>query len=220
MDVSPAQLLDRAKERFALHDHFGAIHILEELIASGRAFADAYHLLGVSYHLVGQSERALAARDVLALSSDERCDTIPDDLVAFFPVGRWSGTSFPANMEVTAFEGALSCVPPAATPWRPYWYGSYIQQEQVAAWQGPERALADMASISAASPAHVPQLLSFFFRYFFIFLANVEALSLQSFPSLIDLKTFFTISVVVATPSSSIALPTALPMISPRSRPS
>ena len=39
MDISPAQLLNNAKERFALHDHFGAIHLLEELIASGRAFA-------------------------------------------------------------------------------------------------------------------------------------------------------------------------------------
>ncbi|MCH7874331.1 MAG: tetratricopeptide repeat protein [Gemmatimonadetes bacterium] len=63
MDVSPAQLLEQAKERFTLQDYFGAVHLLEELIAGGRAFADAYHLLGLSYHLVGQPERALACLD-------------------------------------------------------------------------------------------------------------------------------------------------------------
>ena len=61
MDVSADQLLDRAKERFELQDYFGAIHLLEELIAGGKAFADAHHLLGLCYHLIGQTERALAA---------------------------------------------------------------------------------------------------------------------------------------------------------------
>jgi tetratricopeptide (TPR) repeat protein len=59
MDVSPAQLLERAKERFALNDFFGAIHLLEELTDRGRAYADAHHLLGLCYHLAGQSERGL-----------------------------------------------------------------------------------------------------------------------------------------------------------------
>jgi tetratricopeptide (TPR) repeat protein len=59
MDVSPAQLLDRAKERFALNDYFGAIHLLLELTERGRAYADAQHLLGLCYHLAGQPERAL-----------------------------------------------------------------------------------------------------------------------------------------------------------------
>jgi Flp pilus assembly protein TadD len=59
MDVSPAQLLERAKERFTLNDYFGAIHLLEELTDRGRSFADAHHLLGLCYHLAGQSERAL-----------------------------------------------------------------------------------------------------------------------------------------------------------------
>lgn len=63
MDVTPAHLLDRAKERFELQDYFGAIHFLEELIAGGRAFADAHHLLGVCYQLVGQTERALTCLD-------------------------------------------------------------------------------------------------------------------------------------------------------------
>jgi tetratricopeptide (TPR) repeat protein len=59
MDVSPAQLLDRAKERFALNDYFGAIHLLLELTEHGRAYADAQHLLGLCYHLAGQPEAAL-----------------------------------------------------------------------------------------------------------------------------------------------------------------
>lgn len=63
MDISPVQLLDRAKERFALNDYFGAIHLLEELTERGRAYADAQHLLGLCYHLAGQSDRALERLD-------------------------------------------------------------------------------------------------------------------------------------------------------------
>jgi len=63
VDVSPAQLLERAKERFALNDYFGAIHLLEELTERGRAYADAQHLLGLCYHLAGQPERALQRLD-------------------------------------------------------------------------------------------------------------------------------------------------------------
>jgi tetratricopeptide (TPR) repeat protein len=63
VDVSPAQLLERAKERFALNDYFGAIHLLVELTERGRAYADAQHLLGLCYHLADQPERALERLD-------------------------------------------------------------------------------------------------------------------------------------------------------------
>jgi len=63
MDVSPEHLVEQARERFALQDYYGAIHILEEVLATGRAFADAHHLLGLSYSLVGQPESALAQFD-------------------------------------------------------------------------------------------------------------------------------------------------------------
>ena len=63
MDVSPAQLLERAKERFALNDYYGAIHLLVELTERGRAYADAQHLLGLCYHLADQPERALERLD-------------------------------------------------------------------------------------------------------------------------------------------------------------
>ena len=63
MDVSPEHLVAQARERFDLQDYYGAIHLLEEVVASGRAFADAHHLLGLSYSLVGQQEQALAQLD-------------------------------------------------------------------------------------------------------------------------------------------------------------
>jgi tetratricopeptide (TPR) repeat protein len=63
MDVSPEHLVEQAHERFQLQDYYGAIHLLEEVVATGRAFADAHHLLGLSYSLVGQPERALAQLD-------------------------------------------------------------------------------------------------------------------------------------------------------------
>ena len=63
MDVSPEHLVEQARERFELQDYYGAIHLLEEVGASGRAFADAHHLLGLSYSLVGRHEQALAQLD-------------------------------------------------------------------------------------------------------------------------------------------------------------
>src|SRR2546427_879904 len=70
MDVSPEHLVAQARERFDLQDYYGAIHLLEEVVASGRAFADAHHLLGLSYSLAGQQEQALAHLDrALALNA-------------------------------------------------------------------------------------------------------------------------------------------------------
>jgi tetratricopeptide (TPR) repeat protein len=63
MDSTPSQTLDQARERFAVDDYYGAIHFLDELVASGRAFADAHHLLGLCYYMIGQGDRALAAVD-------------------------------------------------------------------------------------------------------------------------------------------------------------
>jgi tetratricopeptide (TPR) repeat protein len=69
MDVSPEHLVAQAGERFQLQDYYGAIHLLEDVVSSGRAFADAHHLLGVCYSLIGQQEPALAQLDrALALN--------------------------------------------------------------------------------------------------------------------------------------------------------
>jgi tetratricopeptide (TPR) repeat protein len=63
MDVRPENLVERAKERFELQDYYGCVHLLDEVIRNGRAFADAHHLLGLALHLSGRSERALEAFD-------------------------------------------------------------------------------------------------------------------------------------------------------------
>lgn len=63
MEISAHRLLERAKERAELGDYFGAIHLLEELVETGRAYADAHQLLGLAYHMVGRSERALESFD-------------------------------------------------------------------------------------------------------------------------------------------------------------
>jgi len=69
MDVSPEHLVEQARERFQLQDYYGAIHLLEEVIASGRAFADAHQLLGLAYALAGQPDKALTEFDqALALN--------------------------------------------------------------------------------------------------------------------------------------------------------
>src|SRR2546423_12372186 len=69
MDVSPERLVEQANERFQLQDYYGAIHLLEEVVATGRAFADAHHLLGLSYSLAGQQDKALEQLDrALALN--------------------------------------------------------------------------------------------------------------------------------------------------------
>jgi tetratricopeptide (TPR) repeat protein len=63
MDVSVAHLLGQARERFANQDYYGAAHLLEEIVASGRAFADVHHLLGLSRSLLGQHQRAIEEFD-------------------------------------------------------------------------------------------------------------------------------------------------------------
>jgi tetratricopeptide (TPR) repeat protein len=71
MDVSPEHLVAQARERFQLRDYHGAILLLADVVETGRAFADAHHLLGVSYSLVGQPEAGLAQLDrALALNPD------------------------------------------------------------------------------------------------------------------------------------------------------
>jgi tetratricopeptide (TPR) repeat protein len=53
-------LLARARERFVVQDYYGAVHLLESIVDSGRAFADVHHLLGVCLSLLGQPQRALS----------------------------------------------------------------------------------------------------------------------------------------------------------------
>ncbi len=59
MRVSDEPLINQARDRFALQDYYGAVHLLQEIVESGRSFADCYHLLGLSYAMLGQPQRAL-----------------------------------------------------------------------------------------------------------------------------------------------------------------
>jgi len=59
MAAQTERVLARARDRFAVQDYYGTIHLLEEIVGGGRAFADVHHLLGVSLSLLGQRERAL-----------------------------------------------------------------------------------------------------------------------------------------------------------------
>lgn len=63
MDARPDRQVARAKERFDAGDAYGAIHLLREVVATGKAFADAHHLLGLAYAMVGQREAALEEFD-------------------------------------------------------------------------------------------------------------------------------------------------------------
>jgi len=60
MHVSADHLLAQARERFALQDYYGAAHLLESVLETGRSFADVHHLLGLCLAMIGQRERALA----------------------------------------------------------------------------------------------------------------------------------------------------------------
>jgi tetratricopeptide (TPR) repeat protein len=59
MRVSDEPLINLARERFALQDYYGAVHLLQEIVESGRSFADCHHLLGLCYAMLGQPQRAL-----------------------------------------------------------------------------------------------------------------------------------------------------------------
>jgi len=63
MDATTSHLVARAKERFDAGDPYGAIHLLQEAMRSGRAFADAHNLLGLAYSAVGRREDAVAEFD-------------------------------------------------------------------------------------------------------------------------------------------------------------
>ncbi len=63
MDVSVAGLIAAARERFNNRDYYGALYCLEDVVGTGRAWADAYHLRGVCLSLLNRPEEALAEFD-------------------------------------------------------------------------------------------------------------------------------------------------------------
>jgi tetratricopeptide (TPR) repeat protein len=112
MDIQPDRIVAKAKERIQAGDPYGAVHLLREVTATGRAFADAHHLLGLALSMIGQPQDALAEFDrALALNPRyvdallNRAVTLNelgryDDAVAAFAaaqgLGRVDHTGFPA----------------------------------------------------------------------------------------------------------------------------
>lgn len=66
-----ADAVARARERFAARDYHGTVLLLQESLAEGTAYADAYNMMGLALALVGRPIDALAAFD-RALSLNER----------------------------------------------------------------------------------------------------------------------------------------------------
>lgn len=62
MDTS-ADPVERARARFTVRDYHGAVLLLREAIGEGRAYADAFNLLGLSLALIGRQNEALEAFD-------------------------------------------------------------------------------------------------------------------------------------------------------------
>jgi tetratricopeptide (TPR) repeat protein len=61
-DLGP-DAVERARDRFAVGDYHAAVLLLEEAVAGGCAYADAFNLLGLSLALVDRPFEALAALD-------------------------------------------------------------------------------------------------------------------------------------------------------------
>jgi len=59
MQVSTEHLLQQARERFALQDYYGSVHLLDDIVGKGRSFADVHHLRGLCLSLLGQPQRAV-----------------------------------------------------------------------------------------------------------------------------------------------------------------
>jgi tetratricopeptide (TPR) repeat protein len=63
VDVSVASLIGAARERFNNRDYYGALYCLEDVVGTGRAWADAHHLRGVCLSLLNRPEEALVEFD-------------------------------------------------------------------------------------------------------------------------------------------------------------
>lgn len=63
MDAKADRQVARARERFEAGDAHGAVHLLSEVVAGGGGFADAHHLLGLAFSMVGRRDEALAELD-------------------------------------------------------------------------------------------------------------------------------------------------------------
>ncbi|HUF25718.1 MAG TPA: tetratricopeptide repeat protein [Gemmatimonadaceae bacterium] len=111
MDAAPDPVA-RARERFAVRDHHGAVLLLQQAVTEGLAYADAFNLLGLSLALVGRQAEALEAFDralalngryveahlnrAVLLNELGRFDEAHESFAAAATLGRADTTGFPA----------------------------------------------------------------------------------------------------------------------------
>jgi tetratricopeptide (TPR) repeat protein len=80
--------LAQARDRFALQDYYGAIHLCARVLDGGCAFPDVHHLMGVAYALLGQQERALAAFDAALAINPRYLEAMIHRALALAALGR------------------------------------------------------------------------------------------------------------------------------------
>jgi tetratricopeptide (TPR) repeat protein len=89
MQERPAdRLLARARERFTLHDYHGALHLADELLSGGHAYADAHQLRGLALALLGHPERALDAFDAALAINPRYTDALVHRGIVLSDLGR------------------------------------------------------------------------------------------------------------------------------------
>lgn len=97
--------LAQARDRFALQDYYGAIHLCARVLDAGCAFPDVHHLMGVSYALLGQQERALASFDAALALNPRYLEATVHRALALAALGR-------ADEVTPALRRAAEITPP------------------------------------------------------------------------------------------------------------
>jgi len=102
MDARPDRLVARARELFDAGDVHGAIHTLAEVTAGGGGFADAHHLLGLCYSMVGRKDDALSELDRALELNPRYVDAHLNRAVLLNEVGRYddAATAFAAAQDL------------------------------------------------------------------------------------------------------------------------
>ncbi len=116
MDVTADRQVARARERLEAGDPYGAIHLLREVVAAGRAFADAHHLLGLAHSLVGQPTEALAQFDRALALNPKYVDAHLNRAVTLNELGRYdeAATAFASAQGLTGIDRTGFAAPAAS----------------------------------------------------------------------------------------------------------